>query len=304
MRSLVTAFCLGLGLGVNSGSASAAELIYQQKSLYRNILVLDDLGPSRNMRCMMFGFRSGYQSCVIAGSEALPLSYTKALLLSWFLHETPPERALVIGLGGGSMPRAFQRLHPTVQVDTVELDAAVGEVAKQFFNYQPNDQSKLHIDDARVFVRRAIRQGKAYDLIIVDAFDKEYVPEHLLSQEFLMQLKQLMAPGGVLAANTFGNTKLSRYETATYQSVFGDLAEARPDHGNRIVLAMRDRGWPSLDEIRQRVEASESLLKLLGVDGRDLLSWLRKVKSQPINPKLILTDQYSPANLLLTIHEQ
>ena len=48
---------------------------------------------------------------------------------------------------------------------------------------------------------------------MLDAFDHEYIPEHLLTQEFLKEVKSLLAPGGVLAANTFSSSRLYDHES-------------------------------------------------------------------------------------------
>ena len=35
--------------------------------------------------------------------------------------------------------------------------------------------------DGRVFVKRALRSGQKYDLVMLDAYEHEYIPEHLLT---------------------------------------------------------------------------------------------------------------------------
>ena len=58
---------------------------------------------------------------------------------------------------------------------------------------------------------------------MLDAFDHEYIPEHLLTREFLQEIKGLLAERGVLAANTFASSRLYDFESATYYSVFGEF---------------------------------------------------------------------------------
>src|ERR1044072_4356923 len=96
--------------------------------------------------------------------------------------------------------------------------------------------------DGRVFVKRAIREGRRYDLIMLDAFDHEYIPEHLLTREFLQEVNSLLAPGGVLAANTFSSSRLYDHESVTYAAVFGSFYNLKRD--NRVILAMKG-GLPS-----------------------------------------------------------
>ena len=55
---------------------------------------------------------------------------------------------------------------------------------------------------------------------MLDAFDGEYIPEHLMTVEFL-EMRDLLSDDGVLVANTFASSKLYDYESATYAEAFG-----------------------------------------------------------------------------------
>ena len=54
------------------------------------------------------------------------------------------KRALFIGLGGGSGPKRFWRDFPQLDVDAVELDKEVVNVAYRFF--QPPRDLRLEVD--------------------------------------------------------------------------------------------------------------------------------------------------------------
>lgn len=269
-----------------------SQTIYQEKSLYRNILVVEGEG----YRCMKFGRFHARQTCIQIGQpHRLVLHYTRGLFTALYLS-VPPRRVLILGLGGGVMPMALRAVDARVHIDTVELDPAVLKVAQSHFGYQPDALSHSHIDDARVFVRKQRRAGVRYDLVVVDAFDKDYIPEHLLTREFLQEVKSLLEPTGVLAANTFAAGALARHEAATYQAVFGSLYNVDMDGGNRIMLAGRD-GLPPWTQVEKNAVAWDSKLALLGLNSADLLP---RFQMQPkANGVRVLTDQYSPSNLLL-----
>ena len=72
-------------------------------------------------------------------------------------------------------------------------------------------------------MKRALRAGKSYDLVMLDAYDHEYIPEHLLTREFLQEVKSLLKPGGIVAANTFSSSRLYDSESVTYRAVFGEF---------------------------------------------------------------------------------
>jgi len=145
-------------------------------------------------------------------------------------------------------------------------------------------------------VRKQRRLGAIYDLVIIDAFDKDYIPEHLLTREFLAEVKSLLSQNGVVAANTFTEGALARHEAATYQAVFGNIFNVDMEGGNRIILAHRDR-LPSLTSIRDSAHRLDALLQPLGASSSDLLPRINSLA--PITDVAFFTDQFSPANLLL-----
>ena len=288
-----------LGLLASSPAALAQsekfalpDTVYQEKSLYRNILVVEGEG----YRCMKFGRFHARQTCVRLGQpHQLVLNYTQGFFSALYLA-APPQRVLVIGLGGGVMPMALRAIAPAMHIDTVELDPAVLKVARSHFGYREDARLHSHVADARVFVRQQLRAKVRYDLVLIDAFDKDYIPEHLLTCEFLQQVQSLLTPLGVLAANTFAAGKLAQHEAATYQAVFGSLYNVDMDGGNRIMLAGRNALAP-LAEVRRNAQAWDAKLALLGISSAQLLP---RFQPQPVASGVrVLTDQYSPSNLLL-----
>ena len=281
---------LGVALALPVAAAGAQE-IYQEKSLYRNIVVYEEQG----LRCMKFGRQAtGRQSCInLKNPDALVLGYTKLLLGALYL-KPEPEKILIIGLGGGSLPSALHKILPQARIETVELDPSVAKVAERFFGFKPGKDNAVAIEDGRVFVKRAQKQGKKYDLVILDAFDHVYVPEHMLTREYLLEVKSLLEKDGVLAANTFSSSRLYDAESATYANVFGKFYNLKTE--NRVILARND-GLPPLAQLQASAVQLEPKLNLFGT-GKDRLLPLFSSKVDWPEETRILTDQYSPANLL------
>jgi spermidine synthase len=181
-------------------------------------------------------------------------------------------------------------------MDVVELDKAVDSVARAYFDFKPGPKTRVHISDGRMFVKRVAAKKPNYDLVILDAFEADYIPEHMLTREFLQEVKATMAPGGVIIANTFADSALYDHESVTYRAVFGPYFNLR--QANRIILGRRDGIRPDdlavarknaaelEDEFRARGAASQSLVALLDPET----DWDTGAR--------ILTDQYSPSNLL------
>jgi len=186
---------------------------------------------------------------------------------------------------------------PGARIDVVEIDQAVVNVAEEYFDYEATPPGKLYVQDARIFGKRAAARDTRYDLIVLDAFNGDYIPEHLMTREYLLETQKLLSPGGVLLANTFSISKLYHHESATYASVFGKLFNVTtPSSANRIVMAINGPE-PSEASIDQNVQRWQSTLEKYGVD-------LAKVRTQMDTSRdwnqdaRVLTDQYSPANLL------
>ena len=104
----------------------------------------------------------------------------------------------------------------------------------------------------------------------------------------------------MVAANTFSDSRISPYEAATYRSVFGDMLQALSSGGNRILLGRKGWAMPSIPDVAFRAESMKAKLQTLGVSSEQLAHWLRPLPPMPDEDKFILTDQFSPANLLMS----
>jgi len=296
-QGLLRVLATGLLLVVAAAAhADKQQLLHSERSLYREVMVYEQDGQ----RCMCFtrNCRIGRQSCMdMRQPDVITLNYTRMMLGALFLKPRP-RSILIVGLGGGTLPRALNQLLPQASIDVVEIDPAVTRVAKRFFDFKAGPRVQVIEVDGRVYVKRAIRERRQYDLIMLDAFDHEYIPEHLLTQEFLREVKTLLAPDGVLAANTFSSSRLYDHESTTYASVFGTFFNLKQN--NRVIFAMDTGAGASLPTQQIIADNSRTYAAELRSMGVDVARLLPMFSTEPDwNPKArILTDQYSPANLL------
>ena len=279
------------------GSADL-EVLHREKSLYQTLLITRE--PSR--LCLRFALRDAMrnQSCVDPEDpRRMVLPYAR-MMMATLLLDPSPKRMLVVGLGGGTLPTAFARLLPKVEVDVVEIDPAVVAAARQYFGFDATDRLRVHVSDARVFVKRALASSaRRYDAILLDAYGGDYIPEHLMTVEFLREVRGLLAPSGVLAANTFATSRLYDHESQTYREAFGEFFNFKtPASGNRIVLAQLGE-LPAANLLRDRAGRWEARLRPYGVPIRTYPARM-SMKADWDASKRALTDQYSPANLLRT----
>jgi spermidine synthase len=286
-----------LAASVFSGAAMS-EVIHEERSLYRNIIV----DETRDLRCLKFNTKSSQtsQSCMYKNDpDKLVFNYTKLTFASLLVTENP-KNVLIIGLGGGTLSNVIHELYPGAKIHNVEIDPAVLKVARDYFNFIETDNVTSSVQDGRIFIKRAAIKKQKYDWIILDAFNGDYIPEHLLTKEFFEEVQSVLADGGVIAANTFSSSKLYEHESATYHSVFGDFINvSRANRSNRIILA-GIKTMPTQAQLNERAKALESKLKKYDVDINAISNYMQYTKNSQDWPKntKILTDQYSPANLL------
>ena len=289
--------CL-LFLAVLFSVAAHSNVVHEERSLYRNIIV----DETHDLRCLKFNTKSSQtsQSCMYKNNpDKLVFNYTKLTFASLLVTDNP-KNVLIIGLGGGTLSNVIHALYPAAKIHNVEIDPAVLKVARNYFNFIENDAVTSSVQDGRIFIKRAAIKKQKYDWIMLDAFNGDYIPEHLLTKEFFEEVKSVLAEGGVIAANTFSSSKLYEHESATYHAVFGDFINvSRANRSNRIILAGVN-SMPTEAQINQRIKALNPRLKKYDVDLKAISTYMQSTKNKqdwPANTK-VLTDQYSPANLL------
>lgn len=275
----------------------AGEVLHREQSLYQNILVVRE--PSR--LCLRFSVRrqTRNQSCVDPqDGRRMVFAYTR-MMMALLLLEPAPQRVLVAGLGGGTLPAALAALLPQATIDVVEIDPAVVAVAERYFGFRASARLRVVVADARVFVKRALARDARYHAVLLDAYGGDYIPEHLLTREFLAEVRGLLAVGGVVAANTFSASRLYHHESATYRAVFGTFFNFKtPGSGNRIVLAANGP-LPTTAVLEANAAAWRAPLAAYGVPIESYPALLATAAAVDWDPAARpLTDQYAPANLL------
>jgi spermidine synthase len=277
---------------LSAGRADALNLIHSERSLYRQVLVYEERGT--RYLCFTRNCAIGRQSSIeLAHPDRLIFDYTHMMMGALFMGVLP-KSILIVGLGGGSLPRALARALPEAHIDVVEIDPAVVRVARQYFSFVPSATLQVFEEDGRAYVRRAVRAGEHYDLIMLDAYDHEYIPEHMLTREFLQEVRALLSPIGVVAANTFSASKLYDSESATYRAVFGDFYSLKS--ANRVIMASNGL-LPPVTVIRQGATNNAAMLRHFDVDAAVVAERFSTAVDWKPGAR-ILTDQYSPANLL------
>jgi spermidine synthase len=179
----------------------------------------------------------------------LALIYTRLLLapLMWNPH---PSRILMIGLGGGVLPRFLSEVYPDIEIDVVEMDARVTELARRYFDFKESPRLRVFEDDGRAFVKQ---RSQKYDMVFLDAFKGGSVPYHLKTIEFYREIAQSLNEEGVLVTNLYGKSNaLKPSDRKTLEAVFQRVSffEDADRVATVCVAILRDEG-AALETLRK-----------------------------------------------------
>jgi spermidine synthase len=130
------------------------------------------------------------------------------------------ETALVLGMGGGIVPSNL--VARGIKVDAVEINPKMVDIAREFFAFD-GASIDIAIEDVRTFIHRC---STNYDIAVIDLTWGDGVPEHLVTKEFLGDVKACLRPNGVMVMNLIYyplDTAPLRSLAATLVDVFGKV---------------------------------------------------------------------------------
>lgn len=295
----VASFCQLLFISVAVAQVSRpGRLIHQKNSLYHHILVYQ--------RGSVVTLRFGKQPAVQMQSQVNlrnlrqhMLEYT-TLAFCGFFYNPEPKKVLVLGLGAGVIPREMHHYFPELEIDVVEIDPEIQIVAKQFFGFHEDKNLRVYITDGRMFIKKQLRLDPTpkYDIIILDAFNSDYIPFHLMTKEFLEQVKGVLADDGVVIANVFYDNRLFDAEFKTFLAVFGRCQVFWGDYSTNALLVSPGPTAPTLT--RKEAIGRANMFQRKHRPAFDVRKVAKQLQSD-IHPDpyvKVLTDDQAPVNLL------
>ena len=184
------------------------------------VSLCDGEQPQQVPYCMALAYTKSLVAAALSGAQlqgALPLSS---------LEELPTQRALVIGLGAGSIPIWLQHtFQGKMVVDALEIDPAVVKVATELMGFPASAIRSVQTAEEAAkdatseptalrvygipgedFVEALAALGETYqyDLVFIDAFDKSgKVPPVLVDAggTFLQSLNKVLSPKATIVMN-------------------------------------------------------------------------------------------------------
>jgi spermidine synthase len=278
-----------------------AAVVFDATTPYHHIRVIDE----RGFRTLSFD-GSAETRMLLADPSKGHFEYTEYFHMPW-LWNTNITNVLMIGLGGASTQRAYQRYAPQVAIDSIEIDPTVVKVAKQFFHFTETPTNRVIVSDGRVFLRRS---EKKYDVILMDAYVRSrygsFIPYHLVTQEFFKLADEHLTTNGVVAYNVIGTLHGWRADILgavyrTMKSVFPQVhLFPATDSLNVVLIGTKSTGkLTPLGAFQKAGDLSRrKIVTLPNFEGRTRVLRTEPPVSFARSP--ILTDDFAPVDGLLS----
>ena len=243
----------------------------------------DDYGPievvdEATVRSLHFGSAARQSTMFHHDYAALALVYTRCMM-TCLLFSAEPKSAMLLGLGGGSIPKFLRRHFPKVQLEVVEMRSMVVDLARQYFHLADHPRTDIRLKRAEQFL--AEPGSTAYDLALIDIHDAEGMAKAVGEAGFFDACKKRLRGRGILVINLFSGdrdgffnrVKQSMEETFDGQVLYLPVARKR----NCIALAFRHELSQGLVQSLPRRAAD--LGSRYGIEFPELLRDLNKANS-------------------------
>lgn len=180
---------------------------------------------------------------------ALELAYTR-MMMGCLLFCARPASMLMVGLGGGSLPKYCHRWLPDADITVLEINPHVIAMRETFRVPPDNMRFRVLRVDGADFIARVARR---YEVILVDGFTYEGQPEALSTPSFYADCRASLAHGGVLVANLHAADENCELLLDRISDAFDGQVCSVSDGSNRIVFAAEaDTMRHMRAEVRQR----------------------------------------------------
>ena len=210
----------------------------------------------------------------LAAPTSLALPYTRAMMVALLFLERP-AKALLLGLGGGSLVRFLRHHLAGLDITAIESDEVVISVAREFFAI-PDDGADFRI--IRADARALIEEPElTVDLVLADLFDEQGLPQWMYEPAFHRACRERLSNHGVLVTNLWLEAE---DEFLHVMGGIRDAFEARTlivtveGFHNLVVLAFQSQ--PECLDFETLYRRAATLGNRTGIDFAGMLTGMRE----------------------------
>ncbi len=164
---------------------------------YSRVWIFDEIYPVSKQPVRIMQVDEGYQSAMYLDNDALVWDFHNYFRLAKYFNPKF-KKALMIGGGGYSYPKDYLREFKNAEMDVVEIDPRLTQLAQKYFRLQTNPRLRIFHEDARVFLNKTKNK---YDIIYVDAYKSYSIPYQLTTKEAVKKMYDLLNNNGVVFVN-------------------------------------------------------------------------------------------------------
>jgi spermidine synthase len=217
---------------------AGATLLYEKESAYNYIQVQETADGSRYLFLNEGeGVHSQWHKDIYGYGRTwdffLAAPYFNAPSVSL---ESVDSLALV-GLAAGTIARQYTHVYGAIPIDGIEIDPAIVEAGKRFFEMDMPNLNVL-VEDGRYALNKLNRR---YSVVGIDAYRPPYIPFHLTTIQFFEEVRAHLEDNGTVVVNvgrTSTDRRLVDAMTATLLQVFPSVhAMDVPQSFNTILVA-------------------------------------------------------------------
>jgi spermidine synthase len=200
------------------------NLFFENDAGLEHYEVVDTTYGSRPARVLYGGHRQAALSGAARdGEPELLFDYNERSME--LIRGLRPQRVLLIGGGAFTLPQAVNQEFPDMSLDVVELDPVLYKIARTYFDFKPNRQTHIYLEDGIKYLRQLKRP---YDLILIDVFTQAAIPAGFQTISLARDLKRGLRRGGVVAINIIASyygarSAALRRQVEAWQAAFRNL---------------------------------------------------------------------------------
>lgn len=131
------------------------------------------------------------------------------------------KNILVLGLAAGSVVETLvEEVQFRGQIHGVDIDPEVITIGRQYFHLDKIKNLQIFLYDAQDYIKTT---RVKYDLVIVDIFQDDQMPDFLFAPAFFSQLKTILSPQGYILFNTIVKTKMEAKRNQDFAKHFSNI---------------------------------------------------------------------------------
>ena len=288
---VITFLLIGAAGSGLAGISVQGNAVYETQTPYQQLEVTDR-GDTRTL--LLNGQR--HSAMDLNDPQRHVFDYTRYFHLPLLLNDDI-DRVLFIGGGGFTGPKRFVNDY-NVTVDVAEIDPEVIDTAERYFSVEESEHLNIYNVGGRQFLQET---NQTYDLIILDAYQKDKVPFELTTREFMELANNRLSTNGVLFANLISapTGPASSFYRAEYKTMAQEFPQmySFPTAQGGVVQNIEVIATKNESRVTETELLARNSRRSIGIDLREEIQNYRQPPDTTDAP--ILYDDRAPVDSLL-----